>query len=450
MAVLEVAASRPAGGEQRTASPATWLDRPYALLLRLSLALAMLAGFGLGLFLLLGLAVGYPLPAGTAVLLQVHGHTQAFGFVLLFVLAVGVHLFPKFHSRTLDRQGHVSVGGVLLASGVSLRVLAQPLAGSEVRAALLVLGAVLTLVGALTALYALGRVVRRGEGRSNRTLLAGCAGLSLLGALAMNVWIAIVLAQGAPMVPAGLDEAYLHLMLWGFGGSMILIVSGRVFEDLLFLRPSREALVQPALIAWAGGVVGTAVVWLLAPDEPLARAVPAAFQLLGSVIFVLTLRLYERPARPSRLPYVTNPTRLWARLAFAFLLLGAALNAGLPLVEAAAGSAMPLTAFSAGRHALAQGFLVPVMVFMAARILPTYSASMLRGRDELAALMAALFAGAGLRVFGELFGGYGLGWGAVVAVGAALEALAFTWFALRLWWASGVSQAASRATLPTV
>ncbi len=423
--------------EELRPSQVAGLGGPYRLVLRASLALSLAAGFGLGLYLLLGMAVGYPLPAGTAILLQAHGHAQAFGLMLLFILAVGVHLFPKFHAGALDRPGHVTLGGLLVATGVSLRVLGQPMEASEVRGGLLLAGGVLTFVGALVALYALGRVVRRGEGRTNRTLLPVWAGLSLLGALALNVWVAGLLAQGGAMVPLGLDEAYLHLMLWGFAGSMIFIVSGRVFEDLLFLQPPRESLVLPMQAAWGIGVLGTAGAWLVAPEDPLGRAIPAAFLLAGCVLFVATLRLYERPARPSRMPYVTDTTRTWARLAFAFLLLGAVLNVALPALELVGGGPVPATAVSAARHALAQGFLVPVMVFMAARILPGYSASMLRNRDELAALMATLFGGAALRVFGELFGGYSLGWGAVVAVGAAAEALAFTWFALRLWWASG-------------
>ena len=50
----------------------------------------------------------------------------------------------------------------------------------------------------------------------------------------------------------------------------------------------------------------------------------ALAQLAGAVLYVVALRLYELPVRESGMPHVTNPTRLWARLAFALMLLAAA------------------------------------------------------------------------------------------------------------------------------
>ncbi len=409
------------------------LWHPYGLVLRLSLALSLVAGFGLGLYLLLGLALRFPLPPSTPALLQAHGQAQALGLMLLFVLAVGVHLFPRFHARPLDRPIQVSVGALLLTSGVTLRAVAQPFEPSVARGVAVVVGALLALVGALLALEALGRVVRRGEtGRPERVILPMAAGLSLLGALLLNVIAAIGLAAGGLLVPAALDEAYLHLALWGFAASMILVVAGRVYATLLLLRPEREALVRPMQVFWLVGSLGVPLAWLLAPGQPVARAVPAAAQLLGALLFVVAIRLYEPPRQQSGMPWVTNPTRTWARTAFAFLLLGALLNVVLPLAESF-GSTVPATAVSAARHALAQGFLVPVMVYMAARILPGYSAQMLRRGRLLGAIMASLFVGAALRVAAELVGGYDPVWGPLVALGATLETLGFTAFAYQLW-----------------
>ncbi len=410
------------------------LRAPYALLLRLSLALSLTAGFGLGLYLLLGLTLALPLPPSTPALIQAHGQVQALGLMPLFILGVGVHLFPRFHARPLDRPRQVSLGGLLLGLGVALRAMAQPLAASEVRSAALVGGAVLALAGALVALHALGRVVRRGEtGRTGRAILPVTAGVSLLGALTLNVAAAASLAGGSPLVPQGLDEAYLHLSLWGFAASMVLVVAGRVYQTLLLLQPERERLVRPTQVLWTIGSLGSPVVWLVAPTEPLPRALLAAAQLAGATLFVATIRLYEPPAGESDLPSLTNPTRQWARLAFGFLLLAAALNVALPLAESVAGQVVASTATSAARHALAQGFLLPVMVFMGARILPRYSARMLRRAPLLAAMMAAFFVGAALRVGPQLVGGYAPGWGLLAALGATLGTLAFMAFAVGVW-----------------
>jgi hypothetical protein len=120
------------------------------------------------------------------------------------------------------------------------------------------------------------------------------------------------------------------------------------------------------------------------------------------------------------------------RVAFGFLLLGAAAN----VLIALSADVRTLAAFvnvSAARHALAQGFLLPVIVFMAARILPGFSASMVRHPGRLAVLMGSLLAAAALRVAGEMIGGYTPGWNLVVAAGGTLGTAAFVAFAIGLW-----------------
>ena len=91
---------------------------------------------------------------------------------------------------------------------------------------------------------------------------------------------------------------------------------------------------------------------------------------------------------------------------------------------------------SAGRHALAQGFLVPIIVIMAARILPVYSGWMVRHPSLLSGLLWTLFVGAALRSGGEMLGGYAGVWAMAVGTGALMSTGAFTVFAVGLWHAS--------------
>jgi hypothetical protein len=88
------------------------------------LGLAVAFGLSLGLYLIVGFAVGLPLATVTPALIQVHGQVQALGFVTLFIMAVGVQLFPRFHSSRLDRPRLVSTGRLMLATGLVLRVIA--------------------------------------------------------------------------------------------------------------------------------------------------------------------------------------------------------------------------------------------------------------------------------------------------------------------------------------
>ena len=133
---------------------------------------------------------------------------------------------------------------------------------------------------------------------------------------------------------------------------------------------------------------------------------------------------------------MTNPTRRWVRLAFAMLLAAAAANLGIAIAEAL-GVTASMTQLSAARHLLAQGFLLPLIVLMAARILPGYSGSMLHRPRLLAALVWSLLLGAALRGAAELIGGYSPGWSLLVAVGGTLAVIAFTAFAFGLWRATG-------------
>jgi hypothetical protein len=267
-------------------------------------------------------------------------------------------------------------------------------------------------------------------------VLPATLGSSLLLSLLLNVYLAVGLAQGGLVVPGAQDEALLHLQLWGFASSMVLAVAGRVYPRFLLLQPPHERVLRWALVLWALGNLGVPLVWLVLPGAAWLRALTAAVQLGGALGYVVGLRLYEAPARASGMPHVTDPTRQWARVAFAFLLAGAVIDLGTALADALGGTSV-LTQSSAARHAVAQGFLLPVIVYMAARILPGYSGLMMRRQRQLAILIWGLFAAAALRVVGELIGGYGPGWGAVAALGGLVAAAIFIHFAIGLWRATG-------------
>jgi len=114
------------------------------------------------------------------------------------------------------------------------------------------------------------------------------------------------------------------------------------------------------------------------------------------------------------------------------LLAAAAANLGIATAEAL-GAAPTLTQLSAARHLLVQGFLLPLIVLMAARILPGYSGYMLHRPRLLGALVWSLLIGAALRSGAELVGGYSPGWSLLVALGGTLAVVTFTAFALGLW-----------------
>src|SRR6266568_4817110 len=284
-------------------------------------------------------------------------------------------------------------------------------------------------------LYAFAGVMRGGVEPAPsvwRALLPATLGSSLILALLLNLAVCVELAQGAIVVPFAQDEALIHLELWGFASTMVLAISGRVFPKFLLLQPTRDGLIRPALALWALGSIGSPAVWLLLHGAPAARTLTTLAQLVAAVLFVVGLRLYELPVRTSGTPYVTNPTRRWARLAFAMVLAAASANLGIATAETL-GVTTTVTQLSAARHLLVQGFLLPLIVLMAARILPGYSGYMLHRPRLLGALVWSLLIGAALRGGAELVGGYSPGWSSLEALGGTLAVVAFIAFAVGLW-----------------
>jgi hypothetical protein len=148
------------------------------------------------------------------------------------------------------------------------------------------------------------------------------------------------------------------------------------------------------------------------------------------VLWLWRLGLYRHVPHS---PGTIDPTRRWTRIAFGFLLVSAVIQAGLYIAETNSGEPAPSTQVSAARHALAQGFLLPLMVAMAVRMLPIISADVLKHQRLLEGVMSALFLGALIRVGAELLGGYGPVAGPMVALGGLLSGVAFAVFALALW-----------------
>jgi hypothetical protein len=185
-----------------------------------------------------------------------------------------------------------------------------------------------------------------------------------------------------------------------------------------------------------------AVSLLLAVALNVAASVELARGAIGALLFVAALRLYELSVRESGTPHVTDPTRRWVRLAFAALLIAAGANLGIATVEML-GVPVAVMQLSAVRHLVAQGFLLPLIVLMAARILPGYSGYMLHRARILAGLVWSLLLGGALRSGAEMIGGYSSGWSLLVALGGTQSAIAFTTFAVGLWRATGTASRCS-------
>jgi hypothetical protein len=414
------------------------VSQPYRVAMRLSLALALLPGLGTGLLLVLIVGVGLPISLPWLQLAQSHGQVQALGFVMLFIVAVGLQLFPRFLGAPPRHTERAVWGAWIVAAALVARLLGQATPAGALREVLLVGSALGVPAGALLAGSAFHGLSRRsiqprhGPAAAWRQFVA-VGGLALGLAIALYVWTTLNLASGIALVPLGIDEALTHLELAGFATCLVFAIASRIFARFLLLRaqPTFESWLPRLALLWGAGLLLVAVGW--SADAAWPRWLGAVLELVVAVAWVSLIGLYRTPSRPSGTPHVTTPTRRWLRWAFALLLVSLALNA-VVLGRTAFLGVPPLSnELSAARHALGQGFLLIVMASVAARLLPIYSADVLQHRPLVEATIDLLFVGALLRVGAEWVGGYQYPAGVVVALGGGLTVVGFVIFGARLW-----------------
>jgi hypothetical protein len=114
----------------------------------------------------------------------------------------------------------------------------------------------------------------------------------------LNLHAAVLLANGLPLVPYGLDEALLHLQLWGFVVPLTLAVGLKIFPRFLILRAPRERAFGPLLGLYGAGVSLATTGWLgleLVPSADtvlaLVRAAGTALEAFALVGFVVAIPL---------------------------------------------------------------------------------------------------------------------------------------------------------------
>jgi hypothetical protein len=409
--------------------------------MRLALGLALLPGLGTGLLLALVAGMQLPIAIAWPQLAQAHGQIQALGFVLVFIVSVGLQLFPRFLGTPLAQPQRATVGATLISVALLARLFGQPLAQGAPRIILLTIAAVGVPAGALLAGSAFHGLSRRSvqppKGPAaawRRFILVG--GLSLGSALVLFVAAGLALAFGDIVVDQPTDEALIHLELAGFATCLIFAVSSRIFGRFCLLRSHHafEMWVPRLALGWGLGLLLVTLGWFVpTPLGAILRLLGALLELVVACVWIWLCGLYAPPVRESGTPHVTNPTRRWVRFGFAFLVLGLALSVGFFAREVLFGVSPSVTELSAARHAIAQGFLLVMMVSMASRLLPIYSADVLKRRGLLELTLDTLLLGALIRVSAEALGGYAWWSGPLISLGGSLSIAAFAVFAVGMW-----------------
>ena len=151
------------GRSRRSAGETRWggaqsvdVSGPYAVVLRMAFALAILPGLGTGLLLASIAGLRLPIALGWPQLAQAHGQIQSIGFVALFIVAVGLQLFPRFLSRPLTHADRATWGSGLVVLALVARIIGQPLDPGSTRLALLLFATAALPFGLVVASSAFG------------------------------------------------------------------------------------------------------------------------------------------------------------------------------------------------------------------------------------------------------------------------------------------------------
>jgi hypothetical protein len=350
-------------------------------------------------------APGAPAPGW----IQAHGQAQIFGWVGSFIIGISLFILPRFRGIALASIGLGWCTWALWTAGVTLHWLVG--VGDLPVGPLLIASALFELGGYAISQYLLviaparaaraaaasgsGHAPGRARDLGSRLGIAGFSGLGVT--LIVNLVGASMAAPGSAAYPPGVDRVLLELCLWAFVLPIALGYSSRFVSRFLGLRPVRgmhtagdgSAAIDPGRILM-GGVAAMALA-ILAQAFLVAAVLALAFVVLA----IWALRIFERAARPAFVTDVYRHYPAFIRIAFAWLVIGAAIGLAAAIAPALSGLA------GAGRHAITVGFIALLIFSLGPRLLPPMLQRPLFSRTLMAASLWLLTIGCTMRVLSE-------------------------------------------------
>lgn len=378
---------RTTAGRSATETIQSDLKPLYPLFLRTSIILAATFGFSLGVLLLLNRLYGTlsePLSSVNWVVhVQIHGAVQIYGWIGLFVMGMALHILPRFQGVPLvSRRYALAIYGTMLL-GLGARVLAHPFPSSGPRDALLIVSSVALPMGSVLFGFFVLRTVRRTSRRRDwsETYLVSAVFWLVVAAVGHAVQMVYLIGTGSTFLPDSINEPVIHVALLGFAGLFAMGVSQKVLPSFLSLpTPSRRAM-SVAVVAINAGLgvrfmaaMGGAVFSM--PGLVSLSHLAAIVEAIGPVLFSLALFPWRRQGH-FQLSSGTYPGyRRYLQAAYLWLVIAAFIEAGLAF-RGLLGQEPSYLEASAGRHALALGYLTLMVTGFSLRVIPVFGGTQL-------------------------------------------------------------------------
>lgn len=348
------AASTTAAAPAQTAATETLYKRfVYAALL-----VAITAGFSLGVVNLTRIAAAQSYYSIGGVLKQVHAHAQIFGWVGLLVMGVALHAVPRFKMVTARPAWAIHGCLWLTLAGVVLRVISQPFAREGFWSVAMLVSAMLELAGVGLFLWLIVRIAVRSE--QPREFYEKFLAAALFWLAVLAIWNVALVGQmffkGQVAVRSLPQALFVQVAFYGFMANMIFGFSLRVLPHFLGLRDAKIGAANLAFICWNGALL------LRYPLEHLAWAA-TILETLGAVLFVYALGIFARRRTTIDIQGVDPSFGWFLSLGYGWLLVTAVLPFHADVFRLSASS----------RHALAIGFVTPMIFGVAYRVLPIFN-----------------------------------------------------------------------------
>lgn len=371
------------------------------------------AGCFLGAIALLGIALSKDFRSmAWAPYLKAHANSQLFGWVGFFIMGFSLQQHAPAFARlpSFKRLAYTSL--VLMASGIVLRFLAEPLIGVSYEPwfSIGMSSTALQLTAVLVFVYNIAvNKHRTGQPLPWQSIFIFT---SLLWLLVVSFAEPFVFASThstdsqsnvlftAKWMPVIRDAQFL-----GFVAMMIFGVALSKLHTCFDVRPAFRTVALTGFVVWNASLVAKMASWLVAFDAGLSAETrtlefAAGFGLgIATVILVVALRVFEPAVQ-------THRSHKFVRAAFFWLVVAALLLALEPVHLSKTGDAFSHAYLGAIRHAVTVGFISQMIVGFGLHIVSRMNRLEESTLPHLWSVWVLLNIGNGLRVAFEIVTDY--------------------------------------------
>lgn len=401
--------------EATPVEPSLAADAIYRPFFKAGIAAVLTLGAVWGAYLLLRIARAGEFAVAGVQEVNAHGHAQIFGWVGLFVMGFAYQAFPRFKHSSLawPRLALATLG--MMLTGIIVRSIAQPLAGTWNAAWWLAIGAAVLEVVAIGLFATIILTTWRRSGKSlvfYDWYIVSALAWFVVQAIYEAVYLAAMLsAEGTELVRlvATWQPALRDVQIHGFALLMILGVSQRIFHHFYGLPQPSETLSRRVLLVLNAAVLGEAMgLVLMRTSGPAWGALwyGAALALaVATITLVWNWRIFSPTNEADRNLKFLRAAYIWLFISLAMLVLLPVYQWG--LLPALAPESHAVTAgfshayYGAIRHAITVGFVSLMIVGVAAKVVPTLSGLRSQALTSLWAPFVLINLGCTLRVLGQ-------------------------------------------------